>query len=658
MAQPAKRYEDDGLSVIEDLDPEEGGGLRIDLLVGIPLLLVVIAFVGWNWWHTEYQTGRYRAGQEAAGRNDWETAAGYFTEASGYSNADAMALGAKANIEKRDLLYKDITFNSRKADWLPVLRDIREIAEIQPGYKDIVEREQDALDGVYSGILSGTVAMRIEANPAGLYLRTPKGWTYLKGSDIYSALQVAPDEGKFVYDAPDPGWQPTGITSMNPGVPGSLRGRHLVKAEYAGTDHVEYLDLTLDPSQYTSLLASKDGIWGIHYGNGGLAFYDPDSSVVQSFYSNSEIAYQPYSNDTIQYAPLPPYSTDRSRIVALDENSNRYLMAEWSGAALAGPTENTIVNVYLVTAGSNAARIVYTLRGGGIISAQFGPTGRYLLIHTFDARGSANEEKQSIVLVDLEAARSVTRGDAVAKATTLREVSHTNDVARQNWLGTTFVPGGAYKGDIVLTEYKYTSTSIQVLDPVAATKGESGIVAGANVDGSAFKGWVLGFDGAAALRIMGYMVAAENAPDSIMDTVVVAEDGTVEVWSFQVPASSYPMFSRRLPSGFAWANYQYVPNVIPSENNVYINVYSAQHDEMAAGVISPTVAYSQGLQHTQLTDRFLNPSIVLGNRFFAYTHDNKLHLRSYDGKDDLILESGVQSISEQIQYRATWTYVR
>jgi hypothetical protein len=101
-----------------------------------------------------------------------------------------------------------------------------------------------------------------------------------------------------------------------------------------------------------------------------------------------------------------------------------------------------------------------------------------------------------------------------------------------------------------------------------------------------------------------------------------------------------------------------VQNVIPNENNVYIAVYNAPSTDFNGGVISPTQAYRLGLQHTQLPYPLLTPSILLGDRFFAYAHDNALHLRSYSGSDDLILESGVQSIFEQIRTRAPWTYVR
>ena len=463
-----------------------------------------------------------------------------------------------------------------------------------------------------------------------------------------------------MYDAPEPFWQPPENPAYNPRESSNLRGRHLVRAQYREGDQFDYMELTIDPSQYSELVSSKDGIWGIHYGNGGLGYFAPQTRVVRNFYENAEFAFQPFNTDTIAYAPLPPSPGNHSIIVELDQNSNRYLMADWNESGEQGPTENTVVNLYLGVAGSNATRIIYSHKGGGIVSAQFGPTGRYVLVHTFDARNSLEGEGQSIVLVDLEAARTVTRGDPVARATTLRDViiSPINDATRQSWLGSTFVPGGPFAGDIVLTEYRFSSTSLQLIDPAVAAMGESGIVADANVGGSVVKGWVLGFDNATDLRILGFDFTSSDALTSTLETVTIALDGTVDIRSFVAPGTSNPMSSKSSLYGFAWASYEYLQNVIPNENNVYIAVYSAPSTAFIDGVISPAESYRLGLQHTQLSYPILTPSILLGDRFFAYTYDNKLHLRSYDGNDDLILESGVQSIFEQIQSRAPWTYVR
>lgn len=661
MAKPANPFDEDQISVIEDLDPEDGRGgkIRFDLLLGIPLILTVVLFAGWQWWHNDYVSGQYRAGQEAAGRNDWEAASIYFAEASGYNDADAQASGARAKIEERDQLYGAIVSNSMEENWIAALRDIRAAAKIQPDYKDLAQREKSTLDNIYSGILSGTVALRVEANPAGLYLRTASGWNYLKGSDKYSGTRVAPMDGQVVYDAPDPGWEPPveAYPSANEVI--NLRGRHLVHAQYKG-GHIEYMDLSLDPSQYTALVPSKDGIWGVHYGNGGVGYSSIRVSVVRNSYNYAEVAYQPFSADTIGYAPLPPLVNDYASIVALDTHSNRYLLAGWNESSSQGPTKNTIVSLYLVVAGSNATRVIYTHEGGGIVSAQFDPTGRYVLVHTFDAHGFEVNEPQQIVLVDLEAGRTVTQGDPVAKATLLRSavVNSVIEGSGQTAFGATFVEGGPFAGDIVLTQFKDVTTTVQVVDPRAAVGGESGVIAAASTLSYSPKGWAIGSDNKTALFILGFNFQPSFTLDNTLDVITLDAGGKVKVKSFDAPSTSYPMAAQYSKYGFEWSSYKYVQNVIPNESNVFISVYSTSEGQLAAGVISPTTAFTQGLQHTEITNPQLAPSIVLGDSFFAFSYQNKLHLRSYDGKDDLILESGVGSIQEQIQDGSAWTYVR
>ncbi|MEO5952204.1 MAG: hypothetical protein ABIQ44_07045, partial [Chloroflexia bacterium] len=395
-------------------------------------------------------------------------------------------------------------------------------------------------------------------------------------------------------------------------------------------------------------------------GNGGVGYSSIRVSVVRNSYNYAEVAYQPFSPDTIGYAPLPPLVNDYASIVELDQHSNRYLLAGWNESSSQGPTENTIVSLYLVVAGSNATRVIYTHKGGGIVSAQFDPTGRYVLVHSFDAHGFELDEPQQIVLVDLEAARTVTRGDPVAKSTVLRSaiVNSVLQNTRQVSIGAVFVEDGPFRGDIVLAEIKRDNTLVQVIDPGKATSEEGGVITEAVAGNASIKGWLVNSDDKTALRITSFDYLSSDALTSTLDTVTVSVEGKVDVRGFIVPSRSYPMASKQSAYGFEWSSHKSVPNVIPNENNVYISVYSVPGKPLSGGVISPTVAYTQGLQHTELTIPQLTPSIILGDKFFAYSYQNKLHLRSYDGKDDLILESGVGFIQEQIQYGGAWTYVR
>ena len=64
------------ISVVEDLDPEppSKAGLtqRLEVLVGIFLLVAVLTYVGWQWWHAQAQTNAYNAGESALTAEDWD----------------------------------------------------------------------------------------------------------------------------------------------------------------------------------------------------------------------------------------------------------------------------------------------------------------------------------------------------------------------------------------------------------------------------------------------------------------------------------------------------------------------------------------------------------------------------------------------------------
>ena len=61
---------------------------------------------------------------------------------------------------------------------------------IQPAYKDVDALAAQAEDQVLTDALSGTIVMRQQANPPGLYYRGPAGWVWLQGSDKWSVLVV------------------------------------------------------------------------------------------------------------------------------------------------------------------------------------------------------------------------------------------------------------------------------------------------------------------------------------------------------------------------------------------------------------------------------------------------------------------------------------
>jgi hypothetical protein len=71
----------------------------------------------------------------------------------------------------------------------------------------------------------------------------------------------------------------------------------------------------------------------------------------------------------------------------------------------------------------------------------------------------------------------------------------------------------------------------------------------------------------------------------------------------------------------------------------YTGANYAEHEESSAGGPAAT-------------------RVVLGEGFFAYLEDGVLHLRGYDGENDLVLESGVKAIYAENHVSDYWSYLR
>ena len=50
--------------------------------------------------------------------------------------------------------------------------------------------------------------LRVGANPAGLYFRSPDGWQWLEKSDRFSSVRGLGPSGRVLYDVPAAGWVP------------------------------------------------------------------------------------------------------------------------------------------------------------------------------------------------------------------------------------------------------------------------------------------------------------------------------------------------------------------------------------------------------------------------------------------------------------------
>src|SRR5262245_11365229 len=177
--------DDHDVSVTEDLDPEPPSrDLRVrELMLGVLLLLAVLAWGGWQSWQQWSMEKSYRAGLQAEEQRDWDRARQYYAAASGFRDAASRSAEAARLIETRDRRYSEAVAAAGDERWPEALRAAQAVRDVQPGYRDTDQMGSEAERQVYRLALSGTIALRTEAAPPGLYYRTGDDWVWLEGSD-------------------------------------------------------------------------------------------------------------------------------------------------------------------------------------------------------------------------------------------------------------------------------------------------------------------------------------------------------------------------------------------------------------------------------------------------------------------------------------------
>ena len=262
---------DEPISVVEDLDPEPpvrpGSSQRIELLVGVIFLSCVLAFVALQWWHQQAQISDYASGQTALAVNNWDGALSYFTKAGDYRDAAQQATHAREQVTERNRLYTSAQQHIANGEWLDSLADLRAIMKIQPAYFTVEAQEKAALQNVYTAALSGTVALRPDATPPGLYYYSNTGWVYLQDSDERSAIMDTDNHGRFVYDVPGAAKGSTPLGSSPPNTRIAITNIRYYRVAQLTYNGFIYSHLDLDPEHYNQIILNANGAWGFSYGN-------------------------------------------------------------------------------------------------------------------------------------------------------------------------------------------------------------------------------------------------------------------------------------------------------------------------------------------------------------------------------------------------------
>ncbi|MEP6774031.1 MAG: hypothetical protein ABJA50_00425 [Chloroflexota bacterium] len=628
---------DEPISIVEDLDPEPpskpGSSQRLELLVGVVLLACVLAFVAFQWWHQQVQVSDYASGQTAMSVNNWDDALYHFTQAGDYRDAAQQALHAREQVNERNYLYGAAQDHAANGEWLDSLANLRAVRQIQPDYLNSEAQEKTALQNVYATSLSGTVALRPDANPPGLYYYSSAGWVYLRDSDERSAIIDTDDQGRLVYDVPGAPKGSAPLGSSPPNTRAAITNIRYYRVAQLTNNGFIYSHLDLDTERYNQIILNANGAWGFSYGDSPAdnpAGYNASGDYVAGGnFVGVKMDYEPFTGSvaTVDSRPSFTGTSATNIIVAIDPQSDRYLSVDYTNAHQFKAGSDTIVKLFMNQAGSSARQLIYTHTGGGLPSAQLSPDGHYVLVNVTTLKANGAIDKTSTVLVDLH---------NIQAPHVIREVS----TGLTTPLGSVFVREGVFAGDVALYERRVEGTRLTLLDPaqVGSAANPYGTIENITVPDQTDNMWVLVDENANGITLIGQTYESSSYPSSYtLSLVTMPAQGQPTVNNIEMVANSYFGSIQIKGDSAAW-----VTNIYPmgGTSNVTTNINMATLSTVNNETIRPTVVFTSTYDPIAKNVN-TTPSISLGDELIAYSLDGQLHARTYSGSADMVLESGV-----------------
>jgi hypothetical protein len=612
------------------------------------LLACVLAFVGWQWWHQQAQVSNYAAGQSALADVDWDAALSYFSQAGDYRDAASQAQHAQAQVAERNRLYNSAQHHAANNQWLDSLADVRAAALIQPGYLNLDAQEKTSLQNVYTAALSGTIAMRTNVTPPGLYYYSGTDWVYLQDSDDKSAVFGSDTQGRLIYDVPGAAKGSTPLLASPPYMQVAVSSARYYRVAILTDKGFAYSRLDIDPEHYVQIIMNANGVWGFSYGANSDDIpdgYNRGYRVAGSDFVGLKIACQSFTGNISAIDSHPTFTGTSASdiIIALDPQSNRYLSVNYTNAHGFKAGSDTIVKFYLNEAGSTTQQLVYTHVGGGVNSAQLSQDGRYVLVNVNYSRPDGTVFKASAVLIDLQN----TQTPHLIEETTARSSLP---------LGSAFVQEGVFAGDPILLKPDTDGTHLILVDPskVASAANPQGIVKDVTVTGQVGNIWVITKQDSSGVMLAGQDFEPSTFPITYsLNLVDIPAQGQPTAGNVETQENVAIDNMHTNGDTTAW-----VANIYPRSGppDAMLNVYTAT---LATGAISPTLTFTTTYDPTT-KDPTATPHVSLSDNLIAYTLNNRLHVRTYNGSADIALESGISRISNPTNdvYTLFWNWLK
>jgi hypothetical protein len=584
---------DEVTSVFEDLDepspPVDQRKLqRREVLLGLCLLVLVAALGLGYWQQEESQQAAYRAGEAAALAHHWDEARTHFLAAGDYPNAKARVAQAVTQIAERDKQYQAVLTALAKYDGVSALQALDALDKIETGYGGADLLRSEANLQIYRSALQGVVARRSTANPPGLYYRTATDWAWLQGSDPVSSIHNLGNTDYMVYDVP-----------VADGV-----GRRLMVASL-NDGSLTFTPVALDPA--TNVFWGAHGGWTYTYGCSGTV-----PPTLRSYYCAEGMVYTAAGSTVTETITLPD---PQWVVLDLARDGSKLLVADLSQANAATPQ----LRLYVTAPDGSDPHLLY--QGANWVErAAFSPDGRSVLV----ALGSTDPDQGTLYTALLL--------DAVGQAPPYL-LSSVRPLSAATPADIDFVLlAGAGTGRVALAQSIGQLMQLTIVDLDTARQGRplnwiSHSFLGSLLVTRMDDGGVLACGQLAKVSITLDRLSADSA-------ACVQLDPAGRETAFDLPPVA------RYSIGYAWPRQGTVifPVTLPGSGATSLSVLRVTAARPGAVAPLPTVI----LQLSLGMGEALN--LVPGSSLLAYARQGQLHVRSYDGSFDLLLEQDVDAL--------------
>ncbi|HYP18770.1 MAG TPA: hypothetical protein VEY08_01750 [Chloroflexia bacterium] len=632
-------FEDIGISVMEELDPEpqpkSGSFYAREFVLGVLLVLAVLGFAGWQWWQTEYRQGNYALGEQAARRFDWDEASARFSAADGYRDAGTRAQAASERVRERDEHYSHGMDHFNGGRWAAALVELRAVAEVQPDYRDVTSMQAAAEKQVYRDALLGSVAMRPDADPPGLYYRAGWDWIWLEGSDEQSLPWGQGTTDHLLYDAPVEGWvPPTRANRRNLGQDGrELDGRRLMVASFGGGNApgVDFRELPFKLSDFHFFEWHHEGVWGIRYADAVAPRVGEPGPVRDRINYIQQITYHAFGTKIMRSTNAAYYGMNVA-LMSYNRNGDGLLLANWTRHE-----DGTFTtDLYLNSLTNGESRLLYS-HNGGFGSASFSDDGRYVFLTTYKSSDDALEDRLHLLIDTTEARPPRVLLQQIGLRTT-NEYYMLNELVTDAQL----LERSPASGKLFFTYWMSSTNYISMLDPdgpglaqpLASVKGLGRIQwTAASTEGPDVVLWGVGTTG---------VRTAVTPGQQALVVVTIPPDGPPVVAQMDMgELSNITMIAQR-GADLVYLLYGYTrEGQLKQAELRSVPLLGAGQGRLESTLLSTYTYPSRGKGRFYFDEDF---RFSFGPGMLAYLDGSTLRAVTYDGQTDLALEGDVAAL--------------